>query len=206
MKIRSFLLVAAGMAAAVVASSCSSPPPPVKTPPPTPPPVVTPTAEPAPVAAPEPEPAKPTFVGLPLTGSQIDVLGNIEFDTDKATIRQTPQSIGILTTLATAGKAYPQITKLRVEGHTDSDGNEAHNQELSERRAQAVVKWLVDNGIEPSRLTAAGCGSKDPLVPNTTAENKQKNRRTEFDIEEALGKPFEFATSPCAPNPNRKAP
>jgi OOP family OmpA-OmpF porin len=203
MKTNSFLL-AAGLAAAVAGLGCSSEPPPVKTPPPTPPPAVTPTpvAQPAPEPAPAPE--KPSFVGLPLTGSQIDVLGNIEFDTDKATIRQTPQSIGILTTLATAGKMYPQITKLRVEGHTDSDGNEAHNQELSERRAQAVVKWLVDNGIDATRLTAAGCGSKDPVVPNTSAENKQKNRRTEFDIEEALGKPFEFATAPCAPNPSRK--
>ena len=191
MKTRSFLLVAAGLAAAVVGSGCSSEQPPAKPPPPAPPPAETPAE-------------KPSFVGLPLTGSQIDVLGNIEFDTDKATIRQTPQTIGILTTLATAGKAYPQITKLRVEGHTDSDGDEGHNQDLSEERAQAVVKWLVDNGIDRARLTAAGCGSRDPLVPNTTSENKQKNRRTEFDIEEALGKPFEFATEPCAPNPNRK--
>jgi outer membrane protein OmpA-like peptidoglycan-associated protein len=191
MKTSSFLLVAAGLAAAVVAFGCSPPPPPPPQPPPPPPPAV---------AAPE----KPSFVGLPLTGSQIDVLGNIEFDTDKATIRQTPQTLGILTTLATAGKMYPQITKLRVEGHTDGDGDEGHNQDLSEQRAQAVVKWLVDNGIDASRLTAAGCGSRDPLVPNTSAENKQKNRRTEFDIEEALGKPFEFATAPCAPNPSRK--
>jgi len=143
-------------------------------------------------------------VGLPLTGSQIDILGTIEFDTDSDKIRQTPQTIGILTTLATAGKAYPQITKLRVEGHTDSDGNEGHNQDLSLRRAQAVVKWLTDHDIAANRLTAAGCGSKDPLAPNTTPEGKQRNRRTEFDIEEANGKPFSLATAPCAPNPARK--
>jgi OmpA-OmpF porin, OOP family len=192
MKTSSFLLVAAGLAAVLALPGCAAEQPPVQPPPPAPPP---------PAAAPE----KPSFVGLPLSGSQIDVLGNIEFDTDKATIRQTPQTLGILTTLATAGKAYPQITKLRVEGHTDGDGHEGHNQDLSEARAQAVVKWLVDNGIDPARLTAVGCGSRDPLVPNTTAENKQKNRRTEFDIEEALGKPFELATAPCAPNPSRKA-
>ena len=193
MKTSLLLRVAAGLAAAVVGFACSPAPPPPAQPPPAPPPAV---------AAPE----KPSFVGLPLTGSQIDVLGNIEFDTDKATIRQTPQTLGILTTLATAGKMYPQITKLRVEGHTDSDGNEGHNQELSEQRAQAVVQWLVENGIDAGRLTAAGCGSRDPLVPNTSAENKQKNRRTEFDIDEALGKPFELATGACEPNPNRKAP
>jgi outer membrane protein OmpA-like peptidoglycan-associated protein len=146
----------------------------------------------------------PKLVGLPLTGSQIDVLGEIEFDKDSDKIRQTPQTIGILTTMANAGRAYPQITLLRVEGHTDSDGNEAANQNLSERRALAVVNWLVERGIERNRLKAVGCGSRDPEVPNDTAEHKQRNRRTEFDIEEVGGQPFELATQPCHPNPQRR--
>ncbi len=198
MKTNASLYFAAGLAASLFGFGCSHEQPPAQPPPQ---PVVTATPEAPPVTP--PPAAEPSFVGLPLTGSQIDVLGNIEFDTDSATIRQTPQTIGILTTLASAGKMYPQITKLRVEGHTDSDGNEAHNQELSERRAQAVVKWLTDHDISATRLTAAGCGSKDPLAPNTTPENKQKNRRTEFDIEEAGGKPFALATTSCTPNPAR---
>ena len=99
---------------------------------------------------------------------------------------------------------YPQITKLRVEGHTDSDGDDASNQALSERRAQAVVDWLVSHGVERHRLLAVGCGERDPLVPNTTAENKRSNRRTEFDIEEVSGRRFSLATDHCAPNTHRR--
>ncbi len=174
-------------------------------------------AEPAPEPKkeePKPEPKKeeppppakdePRLVGLPLTGSQIDVVGTIEFDTNSAEIRQTPQTLGILNTVANAGKVYTQITKLRVEGHTDADGDDAANQNLSERRAQAVVRWLVDHGIAPSRLVAAGCGERDPLASNTNEEGKQRNRRTEFDIEEIGGARFDLATRPCDPNPQRR--
>ncbi len=193
MKTQMILFVVATSAAFGCAKKVvvQDPPPPQPTAAPTPPP-------------PPPAEEKPNFVGLPLTGSQIDVLGNIEFDTGSDKINPTPQSIGILTTLASAGKMYPQITKLRVEGHTDSDGNEVDNQRLSERRAQSVVKWLVDNGIDSNRLIGVGCGSRDPIGDNNTAEGKQRNRRTEFDIEEAMGKRFELATEPCAPNPARK--
>lgn len=199
MKIRALLFTAAALAATLGPLGCGGGTPPAKAP----------AKEAAPAAADPPPPApapaaRPALLGLPLTGSQIDVIGDIEFDTNAATIRTTPASQGVLTTLAGAGKAYPQITKLRVEGHTDSDGNEASNQLLSERRAQAVVKWLVDHGIDPKRLNAVGCGSRDPIFPNTTAENKQKNRRTEFDIDEVEGQPFADATAACAPNPARK--
>ena len=132
------------------------------------------------------------------------MLGEIEYDKNSATIRQTPGNIGLLTTLATAGKAYPQITKLRVAGHTDSDGDEASNQNLSERRAQSVVDWLVANGIDRRRLDPVGCGSRDPVASNTTAEGKQKNRRTEFDIEDINGSRWDMATQTCVPNPQRK--
>lgn len=199
MKTQNILHFVAGLAAVSVVVGCAKKV--VVQDPPPPQPTVTAAATQDP---PPPAEEKPNFVGLPLTGSQIDVLGNIEFDTASDKIKQTPQTIGILTTLATAGKAYPQITKLRVEGHTDTDGNEANNQQLSERRAQAVVRWLTDNGIEANRLIGVGCGSRDPLADNTTPEGKQRNRRTEFDIEEAMGKRFELATDACAPNPARK--
>src|SRR5580692_11527878 len=64
--------------------------------------IETPRAEPVVVV----ETKKPVLLGLPLTGGQIDVLGDIEFDTSAATIRQTPQTLGVLNTLATAGRAY----------------------------------------------------------------------------------------------------
>ena len=165
-----------------------------------------PKPEPKKEEPPPPPPAKeePRLVGLPLTGSQIDVVGTIEFDTNSAEIRQTPQTLGVLNTVANAGKVYTQITKLRVEGHTDSDGDDAANLNLSERRAQSVVRWLIDRGIAPSRLYAVGCGERDPIATNTTEEGKQRNRRTEFDIEEIGGARFELATRPCDPNPQRR--
>ncbi len=172
---------------------------------PEPKPAPEPKREDPPPPAPAPAPAaQPQLVGLPLTGSQIDVLGEIQYDTNSATIKNTPQNIGLLMTLATAGKAYPQISKLRVEGHTDSDGDDLSNQDLSERRAQSVVQWLVDNGIDRRRLEPVGCGERDPIETNSTDSGKARNRRTEFDIEEINGGRWDLATQPCVPNPQRK--
>jgi len=199
MKIRA-LVFSAATATAFSLVGCGGPPARVEVKAAVPPPPVV-VVEPA---KPPPPERKTVLLGLPLTGSQIDVLGDIEFDVDKATIRQTPQTIGILNTMANAGRVYKQITRLRIEGHTDSDGNEANNQRLSEARARSVMAWLVEHGVEPNRLTAVGCGSRDPIYPNDTAEHKQRNRRTEFDIEEVESQPYEMATAPCAPNPARK--
>lgn len=70
-----------------------------------------------------------------------------------------------------------------IKGHTDNVGNPAYNLELSQKRAQSVVDYLVKNGISADRLTAKGMGETTPLVPNSTDENRQTNRRTEFVIE-----------------------
>ncbi len=67
-----------------------------------------------------------------------------------------------------------------VEGHTDADGSELANWDLSVRRATAVVKELVQNNVSPNRITASGRGMHQPIFPNTTAENKAKNRRVEI--------------------------
>jgi OOP family OmpA-OmpF porin len=144
------------------------------------------------------------LIGLSMTGSQIDLLGTIEFKTARWRVEDYERNVALLNTIAVAGKQYAQITRLRVEGHTDSDGDDASNLLLSQRRAEAVVEWLVANGIDRNRLVAAGCGEKDPLAPNDSANNKQANRRVEFDIEEMEGKRYEVATDPCAPNTYRK--
>jgi len=160
-------------------------------------------APPKPEPKPEPPPP-PALVEATTTGAQIDVPGTIEFDRDKASMHHTlPGTQDTLDNVRKILVANPQITKLRIEGHTDSDGLETANQSLSERRAQLVLKWLVSKGIDEKRLVAVGCAAKDPLVPNTSEPNKQKNRRTEFDIEEIDGKqPADF-TDACAPNPKR---
>jgi outer membrane protein OmpA-like peptidoglycan-associated protein len=75
-------------------------------------------------------------------------------------------------------------TVLTVEGHTDDQGDEAANQQLSEARAQAVVDYLVDGGIAADRLTAVGYGEERPIANNNTAEGRARNRRIEFTVTE----------------------
>jgi len=70
--------------------------------------------------------------------------------------------------------------RLIVEGHTDNVGTKAANQKLSEQRAQAVVGWLVDHGIERNRLTARGFGQARPVADNTSEEGRARNRRVEL--------------------------
>ena len=72
------------------------------------------------------------------------------------------------------------VTILRVEGHTDNSNAESTNQKLSEQRALAICKWLVENGIDCKRLIAVGFGSTKPIAANDNAENKAQNRRMEF--------------------------
>lgn len=72
--------------------------------------------------------------------------------------------------------------KADIEGHTDNVGKDEYNQGLSERRAAAVVNWLVENGIDESRLKSAGYGEAQPVADNNTAKGRQKNRRTEIKL------------------------
>jgi OOP family OmpA-OmpF porin len=136
-----------------------------------------------------------------MKGAQLDIPGEIEFDVGAATIKDTPASHAVLDAVLHVLTTTPSITRVRVEGHTDSDGNPQANLGLSEKRAASVIAWLVGKGIDAKRLHGVGCGARDPLVPNTSAENKQKNRRTEFDVEDVNGKKPEGFTEACMPNP-----
>ncbi|MGH7294935.1 MAG: OmpA family protein, partial [Polyangiaceae bacterium] len=133
--------------------------------------------------------------------AQLDIPGEIEFDKGAATIRDTPGSHAVLDTALKILSTSPTITRVRIEGHTDSDGSKDLNLTLSEQRANSVIAWLTQKGIDAKRLHGVGCGAKDPLVPNTNDANKQKNRRTEFDVEEIDGKRPDGFTEACAPNP-----
>ena len=103
----------------------------------------------------------------------------IEFDTNSYAIR--PGSLRLLRELGKALKSDQLKGKMfTLKGHTDSDGSDAYNLQLSLNRALAVQHYLVGNfGITPDRLQVAGYGKAAPLVPNTTARNKQLNRRVE---------------------------
>jgi OOP family OmpA-OmpF porin len=109
--------------------------------------------------------------GLKLPGAVLFRTGTADLD---------PVSDAVLEVVLDYLTSKPEITLLRIEGHTDSDGSPPANQTLSERRALAVAHWLVDAGIDCRRLIAVGFGETKPLVPNNSAENKAQNRRVAF--------------------------
>lgn len=78
-------------------------------------------------------------------------------------------------------KAEPDI-RVEVAGHTDSVGSAAYNKKLSERRAQAVVDYLVSKGVDPKRLKAVGYGKDKPIASNATEAGRAENRRVELQI------------------------
>jgi outer membrane protein OmpA-like peptidoglycan-associated protein len=114
--------------------------------------------------------------------------GKIVFDTDKSTIRA--ESKAVLDQLLAYLKQNPDISRIRLEGHTDERADEEYNQGLSERRAIAVADWLVDNGLDHNRILAVAFGETRPLAPNESAAGRQENRRTEFHVAEVAGNRF----------------
>ncbi len=74
-------------------------------------------------------------------------------------------------------------SRIEIGGHTDSRGSSETNQELSERRADAVKSYLIEKGLSAEKISAVGFGESKPLVPNTTARNRARNRRIEFKVE-----------------------
>ncbi len=108
------------------------------------------------------------------------VLKNLYFDFDKVDLR--PASKLELQLLENLLRENPKLI-IEVAGHTDDIGTDAYNQRLSERRAKAVVNYLVGRGIERSRLRAKGYGKRIPIATNDDeAEGRELNRRTEFEI------------------------
>lgn len=108
---------------------------------------------------------------------QVIILEGINFETNSARI--TPDSEERLLTTLNTLKNNPNI-EVEISGHTDSRGSNESNQILSEKRANSVKEWLVNKGIDPSRITTIGYGEERPIAPNDTPENMLKNRRIEF--------------------------
>lgn len=101
----------------------------------------------------------------------------ITFDVGKSTIK--PESMGEINRIVKLMTDNPDL-KFSVEGHTDSTGNAASNQTLSEARSKAIVDKLVELGISADRLASAGKGQNSPIADNNTDEGRAKNRRVEF--------------------------
>ena len=108
----------------------------------------------------------------------IDLYG-IYFDSGKAQFK--PSSLNTLRAVLEVMKRAPD-RRFRIAGHTDSDGGDDYNQDLSERRAQTVIRWLVDNGIDEARLDGVGFGETRPAAPNDTESGKALNRRVQLSF------------------------
>src|SRR5882672_2989925 len=114
-------------------------------------------------------------------GFVVTLSSGLFFDTGKSTLKKGAQAT--LTRIAEQLKSNPDI-KVVVEGHTDSTGTAAKNQQLSEKRAQAVRDFLVSAGVPADRVTAVGRGEEQPIATNKTAAGRQQNRRVELVITE----------------------
>jgi outer membrane protein OmpA-like peptidoglycan-associated protein len=114
--------------------------------------------------------------GPPTKACKLEIYG-VNFDTDKSTLRD--DSTPVLEQLLAMFKADPKLSG-ELSGHTDDRGADAYNQKLSEDRAAAVKAWLVSKGVADARITTKGYGETKPLVPNTSDQNRAKNRRTEL--------------------------
>lgn len=118
-----------------------------------------------------------------VTKDRIEIKKQIKFATGSHKIIGK-ESEQILDEVALALKDNAQIKKVRIEGHTDSVGNDASNLKLSQRRADSVMAALLKRGIDPGRMEALGFGETKPIASNSTAAGKAENRRTEFNIVE----------------------
>ncbi len=101
------------------------------------------------------------------------------FATNSATL--LPGSQAEIQRVANVLRQYPETT-IQIAGHTDSQGNDVYNQELSERRARAVRSALVGMGVDAQRITTIGYGESRPIASNDTASGRQQNRRVEVRI------------------------
>jgi outer membrane protein OmpA-like peptidoglycan-associated protein len=113
-----------------------------------------------------------------LKAGRIEIKDQIHFATAKSQI--LADSFPLLEQVVKILKEHPELTRLQIGGHTDSRGGHAYNVQLSQDRAEAVRRFLIERGVEPGRLEAKGYGPDQPIDTNTTAAGRQKNRRTEF--------------------------
>jgi outer membrane protein OmpA-like peptidoglycan-associated protein len=115
-------------------------------------------------------------------GTSVTVNADVLFDVSSAALSPAASDRlgGVLALAQTDTSRH-----LLIEGFTDSDGDPALNQQLSEARAQAVAQWLIDHGIDPARISVLGHGVENPIAPNDTPEHKALNRRVVVTLQTA---------------------
>jgi len=121
------------------------------------------------------------YTMIVVTEDKIELKQTVYFDTRKATIKRV--SFPLLDEVAQALQDNPTI-KVRIEGHTDSQGTDKFNLKLSNNRAASVRKYLIGKGVSGDRMTSQGFGEGVPIADNRTADGRAQNRRVEFFITE----------------------
>jgi outer membrane protein OmpA-like peptidoglycan-associated protein len=112
----------------------------------------------------------------------VAALSGVNFETSKATLK--PMAREKLSKLSGVLLGFPGEYKLEIEGHTDSTGSDAYNQQLSQARAESVRNFLMEQGIPTERIPSTqGFGRTRPIAPNDTRANREKNRRVDIVIE-----------------------
>jgi len=110
---------------------------------------------------------------------------DVKFDFDKSTIKKGYYKD--INSLVMVMKQYPDLNVV-IEGHTDSVGKAAYNKKLSQQRANAVKKYMAENGMDANRIKAKGFGMDKPIASNKTKEGRQKNRRVEAAVDYLIEK------------------
>lgn len=141
-----------------------------------------PRPDPAPVVAPEPKPApkpmpQPAPAPKPVCEDVASVLQGVQFENDAAIL--TPRSREILDGVVTRLEQSDGDT-VKIQAHTDSNGDQDYNRGLSDRRAQSVEDYLVEHGISRQRLSSQGYGELSPIADNATPAGRAENRRVEL--------------------------
>jgi OmpA-OmpF porin, OOP family len=128
--------------------------------------------------------------------NQIEIKQQVHFATNKWRILS--DSFELLNEVAQVLKDSPNI-HVRVEGHTDNIGSEEHNMTLSQHRAESVTEYLIEHGVDASRLVSQGYGFSRPIASNATRMGRAQNRRVEFHILKADGTDVESPAPAPAP-------
>jgi OOP family OmpA-OmpF porin len=153
---------------------------------PTPPP-----AAPEPAPAPAPVAKRAKITSFQMENGALKLPGAVVFET--ASDKLKPESDEVLHVVKDYLEAKPDVTLIRIEGHTDNDGAKDANQTLSEKRAMAVARWLTTAGEKCDRLLPVGFGQMKPIAgtpDKQTADEKTSNRRVAFVNSAIKGKPI----------------
>jgi outer membrane protein OmpA-like peptidoglycan-associated protein len=132
---------------------------------------------------------------IKLEAKQIVILDKVFFETNKDIIK--PESFKLLDEVASVIMGNPQVGRVEVSGHTDSDGDDASNLDLSQRRSDAVKRYLEGKGVKAERLVAVGYGETKPIDKNSSSKGKANNRRVEFNLVDQANPTGPIETKPA---------